>query len=131
LGRDGVETANSVFGNLNTKVFHNNSDPQTNSWAAEHFGKELQTRYSFSHAPPPPAKDFLDGIRQSIDPPNRTTVSSGQHWEHAVRPEEFNTLRTGGPENDFMVDAWITWMGLTAENDRHFTKITFAQNQNL
>ena len=33
-----------------------------------------------------------------------------EHWEYAVRPEEFNLLRTGGDENDFLVDAYITWM---------------------
>ena len=131
LGRDGVETANSVFGNLNTKIFCNNSHPQTNEWAAKHFGSEIHMRYSFSNAPPPPAKDFLDSLRQGSDPTNRTTVSAGEHWEYAVRPEEFNKLRTGGPENDFLVDAYITWMGLSAEKDRHFTKMAFAQNPNL
>jgi len=131
LGRDGAETANSVFGNLNTKVFHNNSDPQTNEWAAKHFGSEIHMRYSFSNAPPPPARDFFDSLRQGNDSTNRTTVSSGEHWEYAVRPEEFNKLRTGGPENDFLVDAYITWMGLSAENDRHFTKMAFLQNPKL
>ena len=128
LGRDGENIANSVFGNLNTKVFHNNSDPQTNEWAAKHFGTEIHTRYTVSYAPPQQPKDFFDAIRQSFDPPSRTSVSEAQHWEYAVRPEEFNTLRTGGPEHDFMVDAYITWMGLSAEHDRHFTKIAFRQN---
>ena len=76
-------------------------------------------------------KDFFDGIRQSIDPPNRTSVAGAEHWEYAVRPEEFNLLRTGGPEHDFMVDAYITWMGLSAERQRHFTQTTFLRNQNL
>jgi hypothetical protein len=132
FGRDGADIANSVFGNLNTKIFHNNSDPATNEWAAKHFGQEIHTRYSFSQAPPPPIpQDFFSAMRQAIDPPSRTTLSGGEHWEYAVRPEEFNVLRTGGPENDFMVDAYITWMGLSAEHDRHFTRITFPQNQNL
>jgi hypothetical protein len=131
LGRDGVETANSVFGNLNTKVFHNNSHPETNEWAAKHFGSEIHMRQTYSHAPPPPARDFFDGLRQSIDPPNTTSVSAAEHWEYAVRPEEFNKLRTGGPENNYLVDAYITWMGLSAENDRHFTKMAFLQNPKL
>ena len=59
FGRDGADITNSVFGNLNTKVFHNNSDPQTNEWAAKHFGTEIHTRYTVTHAPPPPAQGFL------------------------------------------------------------------------
>src|SRR5271169_2434316 len=30
FGHGGIEAANSVFGNLNTKIFHANSDPATN-----------------------------------------------------------------------------------------------------
>jgi hypothetical protein len=48
FGAAGPDTANSVFGNLNTKVFHNNDDPTTNEWTAKHFGMEIHTRYSFS-----------------------------------------------------------------------------------
>jgi hypothetical protein len=70
-------------------------------------------------------------IEQEFNPPNTTSVSAAEHWEPAVRPEKFNLLRTGGPENDFMVDAYITWMGLSAERQRHFTKITFLQNPDL
>ena len=131
LGRDGVDTTNSVFGNLNTKVFHNNSDPMTNEWAAKHFGMEIHTRYTFNSVPLPQPRDSVDGIRQSIDPPNTTSLGGGEHWEYAVRPEEFNHLRTGGPENDFMVDAWITWMGLSAERQRHFTLMPFQQNPDI
>lgn len=128
FGEEGVNIANSVFGNLNTKVFHNNSDPQTNHWCSEHFGTELTTRHSITSAPLPSPKDFFDRIAQSIDPPNTTSVSTAQHWEPVVRPEQFNVLRTGGKENNFMVDAYITWMGLSTDEGRHFTKITFHQN---
>ena len=131
FGRDGEAIANSVFGNLNTKVFHNNSEPQTNQWASTHFGQEIQTRYTITNAPAPQPGDFFGMIAQSLNPPNTTSVSAGEHWEPVVRPEEFNVLRAGGPENDFRVDAYITWMGLSAEQQRHFTKITFQQNPNL
>lgn len=131
FGGEGETITNSVFGNLNTKVFHNNSDPQTNRWSADHFGQAIQTRYSITNSPAPQPGDFFGMIRQNLIPPNTTSVSAGEHWEPAVRPEEFNSLRTGGPENDFMVDAYITWMGLSAERQRHFTKITFEQNQKL
>ena len=131
FGREGESATMTVFGNLNTKVFHNNSDTTSNRWAADQFGKVINHRISISQAPEPQAKGFFDSLRQSFDPPGRTTVSTAEHWEDAVRPEEFNDLRTGGPEYNFMVDAYITWMGLTAEDGNHFLKISFQQNQNL
>ena len=131
LGQGGREAANVVFGNLNTKVLHNNSDNETNRWAADLFGMEIHTRYTITSGPEPQPKDVFDSIRQSIDPPDTTSVGGAEQWEYVVRPEEFNKLRTGGPENDFLVDAYITWMGLSAEKERHFTRITFEQNKDL
>lgn len=131
LGRDGEAAANAVFGNLNTKVFHNNSDPLTNEWAAKHFGMELRTRHSFNVGPTPQPQDLFGSLRQALDPPNTVSVGGAEHWEYAVRPEEFNQLRTGGPEHDFAVDAVITWLGLSDENGRHFLLTTFLQNQTL
>ncbi len=131
FGRDGESATMTVFGNLNTKVFHNNSDTTSNRWAADQFGKVINQRLSISKGPEPQPKEFFDAMRQSIDPPGRTTVSTVEHWEDAVRPEEFNDLRTGGPDYNFMVDAYITWMGLVADDGNHFLKISFQQNQHL
>jgi len=132
FGRDGTEAANSAFGNLNTKIFHANSDPATNEWAAKQFGQRIFSRQSVSHAPPPPAKDIWDSLRQTIDPPNTTTVGTSERLEYAVKPEEFAQLRNGGPDNDFLVDAYVTWIGLcTADTGEHFTKATFIQDQDL
>jgi hypothetical protein len=131
FGQGGREVANSVFGNLNTKIFHKNSDPETNEWASRMFGTETRMRTSFSHQPPQPAKDMWDSIRRMVDPPSTGGTSTAPNDEPAVRPEEFALLRNGGPENDFQVDAYITWLGLSAEGGRHFTNATFIQNQNL
>jgi hypothetical protein len=131
LGRDGQETANSVFANLNTKVFHNNADPETNRWASAHFGNVLRQRMSFTNAPQPPPRDTFDMIRQTFDPSSTTSVSLGEQWEEAVRPEEFQQLRTGGPENNFLVDAFISWMGLNTATGQNYLLTTFQQNPGL
>jgi len=134
FGPHGTEAANSVFGNLNTKIFHANSEPATNEWAAKHFGHEIHHRVTISHNPPPPSQpsgNWGDALLSACDPPQTTGISATEHWEYAVRPEEFNRLRVGGPENDFQVDAYITWVGASGENERHFTLITFKQNPNL
>ena len=131
FGKDGAEAANSVFGNLNTKIFHANFDPETNEWAAKQFGTEIHTRFTISHAPPSPAKDMWDAARRMFDPPNTTSVSAAEQREYAVQPADFARLRTGGPLNNFEVDAYITWLGLSAEHERHFTKATFNQPRAL
>jgi len=134
FGRGGEAAANSVFGNLNTKIFHANSEPFTNEWAVKHFGQEIHSRVTISHRPPPPPppnQSMADALMNAVDPPSTAGVSTTEHWEYAVRPEEFNTLRTGGPENDFQVDAYITWIGANGPGERHFTHITFNQDKNL
>jgi len=68
-----------------------------------------------------------DAARRMFDPPNTTSVSAAEHREYAVQPADFARLRTGGPLNNFEVDAYITWLGLSAERERHFTKATFNQ----
>jgi hypothetical protein len=131
FGQGAKEAADSVFGNLNTKIFHANPDPTTNEWAAKHFGTEIHSRFTISQAPQQSSKGFWDSLHQMIDPPSTASISASEQREYAVQPEEFNRLRTGGSANDFQVDAYITWLGLSAERERHFTMATFFQNQNL
>ena len=38
---------------------------------------------------------------------SNTTVSTSRQREFAVQPHEFGLLRTGGEENDFIVEAFI------------------------
>jgi hypothetical protein len=120
-----------VFGNLNTKIFHANNDPLTNEWSSKQFGSEIRTRMTISQNPPPSASGFFDSFRQMINPTSTTGYSQGEQWEPAVRLEEFNKLRNGGEQNDFEVDAYITWPQLDDGQGRHFIRTTFLQNTNL
>lgn len=45
-GRDPKHSADSLLGNFQTKIFHANTDPTTNNFAAELIGKSLQDRAS-------------------------------------------------------------------------------------
>jgi len=92
FGPAGPDTTNSVFGNLNTKVFHNNDDPMTNEWAAKHFGMEIHARYTFNTAPAPQPRDFFDAIRQSIDPPD--SCGKWYQWTSVFRAERFSEFKT-------------------------------------
>jgi len=114
LGRGERDAADSVFANLNTKVFCNNSDPETVKWAAEHLGTEIHSRVSISQ-----------------NPSSKAGISITEHWEYAIQPSALNRLRTGGKGNDFLVEAYVTWMGLCTEQERHFLKMSFRQSQEL
>lgn len=133
FGSSGGAAANSVFGNLNTKVFHANNDPLTNEWSSKIFGSEIHSRLTISQNPAPPnrSQDLSDEIFAAFYPPSTTGFSQSEHWEPAVRPEEFNLLRNGGPQHDFEVDAYITWPGLADTVGQHFIRTTFIQNPNL
>lgn len=128
FGENGGAAANSVFGNLNTKIFHANTDPFTNEWASKHFGQVIRTRLTISQNPPPPSRGFFDSMRQWYEPTSNTGFSHGEQWEPAVRPEEFNCLRNGGRHNNFEVDAYVTWPGLADEDGHHYIKTIFQQN---
>ena len=49
-GEKGKAEADSLFANLNTKIFHANSDPVTNEWAATTIGKSRQFFVNASHS---------------------------------------------------------------------------------
>ncbi|MDR3459675.1 MAG: TraM recognition domain-containing protein [Verrucomicrobiae bacterium] len=128
FGQGGDAAANSVFGNLNTKIFHSNNDVATNEWSSKQFGSEIRTRMTVSQNPPPQASGFFDSFRQMINPASNTGYSHAEAWEPSVRPEEFCKLRNGGRQNDFEVDAFITWPQLDDGQGRHFILTTFLQN---
>jgi hypothetical protein len=129
FGREGEAAANNVFGNLNTKIFHYNDDPATNQWASRIFGSVLVRRTTTSSQPTPEPKGIWESYVQTFDPPKNTGYSSREEWEPAIQPNEFLSLRNGGLQNDFLVDAYISWQGLTGASGSPFIKTTFNQKQ--
>ena len=91
--------ADSLLGNLQTKIFHANGDHVTNSWAAELFAKSWQFRTSSSSSR---SSNALDGMVSS-----QHSSGSSQSLEWDVLPQEFTTLRKGGPQNQLTVDALL------------------------
>lgn len=133
FGQDGRTIASSVFGNLNTKIFHANSDPETNLWSSSIFGQEKRPSVSISHNRPQgsPSNNAGGMFGDLFNPTSGAGISTTGQWEPSVRPEEFNNLRNGGPDNDYQVDAFITWIGHQGDEQRHFSFITFNQNPHL
>lgn len=84
----------SLLGVLQTKIFHANTDPETNEWATRLFAKEWQ---------------FLATSSMSHSERGGATATGGgnQSLQDMVQPGEFLTLRTGGDEHSRQVQAII------------------------
>lgn len=113
-GDKGRAEADAIFGNCALKVLHANSDVQTNDWASRLIGRTLQVRASGNHSH---AADDQMSALLGLDWARENGTTSGgfsEVMEAEVEPRAFTRLRTGGPENDWVVD------GIVFQNGRVF-----------
>lgn len=101
----------SLVGNLQTKIWHANSDPSTNTHAADTIGKSWQKHKSSG-------KSFGEG---------NVNISKNENesFDYDVSPQEFTKLAKGGtPENGFQVEGIVFQNGRIWKNKRThlFTK---------
>jgi hypothetical protein len=112
-GDQSLDRVKSFCGTLCTKIFHANTDMDTNRFAADLIGEGW-------------AKDSGITTTQGEKP------SFGNNHRYSllkmVRPEEFAKLKTGGELNDFLVESIIHIQGKTLHNDFNHMKVTFLQN---
>ena len=110
LGKNSHAKVDSLLANLSTHIFHCNSDAVTNEWASRSIGK-----------------DFRDMMSYGVNSQSSTNSGVSQQLHNQVEPREFTTLRTGAPENDWLVDTVITVAGKTWSDGKNFTRKTFKQ----
>lgn len=93
LGADegGRAAADSLMGLAQTKIFHANSDPVTNLWAADLIGKRKQQFYS-SNVSQGQVRLFTDW-----DDAPSSNYGSHESFEYVVHPHHFSMLQKGGP----------------------------------
>lgn len=111
----GESQANALMANLTTKIFHSNSDPATNRYAAEVIGQEWTTAMNFSAS-------------AAESSHNSQSSGGGEVVQYKVLPQVFTGLRKGGPANNLEVDAIVYQGGrvfkATGEN---YIKVVFKQ----
>ena len=105
----------SLVGNLQTKIWHANSDPATNENAAEIIGKSWQKRQSSGTS-------FGE---------NSFNLSSGEseNLDYDVNPQEFTKLRKGGASNNFEVEAVVFQNGRIWKNKKTHLFTKFNQKE--
>jgi hypothetical protein len=100
-GDKGKAEADALLACLNTHVFHNNGDSGTNEWAANRIGKCYQ--YLINTHENPSESDILSVMAGNGS--SSMSSSTNQVMDFDLQPAEFSRLRTGGPENNWVVDA--------------------------
>lgn len=112
----GKARVDSLLGNLQTKLWHQNSDPETNRWAAEILTKGKTTRISTNAG-----FSFGSGDGGSGGSSEQELI------DYEVQPREFLKLAKGGPEYDAIVTAVLFQGGREFPNGRHWLPVGFDQ----
>jgi hypothetical protein len=103
----------SLMGNLQTKIWHANSDPMTNEQAAEVIGKSWQVRRNAGTSIGAESFNISSGETESFD--------------YDVPPQEFSKLRKGGVPNDLIVEAFAFQNGRVWKNGLTHLRVKFKQ----
>jgi hypothetical protein len=123
-GQNGQALVDSLFGNLNTKIFHANGDHITNEWMANMIGRsrQLVANSNSSHHGSNPFSGLLGSG------PSQTSAGVSEIFEFEIQPSVCTTLRTGGPANRWLVDSIIFINGSCFHaTGRPFLFSTFSQ----
>ncbi|OCX51928.1 hypothetical protein BEL04_18170 [Mucilaginibacter sp. PPCGB 2223] len=117
MGSDKTEyRVKSLLGNFGTKIFHANTCIETNKWASDLIGEaevfNPSNSYGFT------TKEVNRGTSEALQ------------LKKVVRPEDFVRLKTGGPQNNYMVQAIIHRQGKPFPDGENYKRLTFYQHQN-
>lgn len=116
-GGDAKARVDSLMGNLSTKIFHANTDAETNEYASRLIGNVIKTLGSAGLTKNP----VLD-----IDASRQQGLSS--QYLPQIEPREFTTLLSGGDLSNFKVQAVINVSGRKWSQDKNYIKATFTQD---
>jgi hypothetical protein len=122
-GSDARTLTDSFLGNMGTKIFHANSDRDTNQFAADLVGKRIQSLRSTGRG-----SSLTLGAQASVGSSSNRGRSESMDYE--IQPTEFSTLRKGGIENAGTTDALVFQNGrLWSSTGRTWQKVAFRQRK--
>jgi len=112
-GEAGRHRVDAFLGNMGTKIFHANGDPETNKWASDMISDELQARTNWHGT-----MENGQGRGGGSEAPGRK-----------VMPSEFTTLKKGGPQNGFVTEAIVyqTGAAFSANEGQPWLRTAFEQ----
>jgi type IV secretory pathway TraG/TraD family ATPase VirD4 len=110
------DAVDSLLGNLQCKVFGQNSSVDTNEWAARLLGEQWEGVMSVSTG------------RQGVGP-SSTGATRSEQRRFRVEPGDFTMLRRGGVNHGFKIDCIVYNGGRTFANGKSFRTLTFDQKR--
>jgi hypothetical protein len=129
-GQRAKPETDSLLGNLVTKIFHSQSDAETNRWAAELVGKSWQTRINANVSSSQGGGSSSSRYSGVISDQQSEQSSAGfsEIFEYELPPSSFTTLKKGGPPNGNQVEAILYQGGRTFKHTgKTHLKVTFQQ----
>ena len=109
-GRSPEARAKSLLGNLANKIFHANSDFETNRWASDIIGKE-----------------FVSMNTASIDFNKPGSMSLSDQLHDQFPPNDFMKLKSGTKSNNYIVEGIVIITGKEWTDEKNFLKVRFSQ----
>ena len=104
--RSPMARAKGLMANMATKIFHANSDFETNDWASKMIGQEIDTR----------------------DSQGRGDIAVSDQLVNKVPSHKFSELRFGRRENKEIVEAVIHTTGKWQEAESSYLRVEFEQD---
>lgn len=118
-GNNAKFKVDSFMGNLATKIFHANSDAETNEYASKLIGNTVQEL----------ARKSISQGMFNLD--IKTDEGTNSQYLPQVQPTEFTTLKSGGVNHDFEVETYVFVTGKRWSNGKNHFKATFKQKFEL
>ena len=115
-GMDAKAKVNSLMGNLSTKIFHANSDAETNEYASRLIGNSQQQLSSSNQQ------------HQSFSIMDNYSQGTSTQYLPQIQPKEFTTFKTGGEFNDYEVQGVVVVNGRKWSDGKNFIQTSFKQN---
>lgn len=109
-GADGDTQTKSLLSNIRNQVFCANMCRDTNVYAAELIGK-----------------DFIETTSRTINDQDQGSRTRNQSLQFIVPPEHFTMLKSGGPENNYMVESIIVSRGKKWSTQARFLEVVWDQ----
>jgi hypothetical protein len=125
MGHGSEPLCDSLWANLNTKIFHANGDQATNKWAAETIGRVRVLMANSSST-----RQQVDGLSDALGIGNvQTSAGISEIYEFEIQPSFFVAgLKTGGPDNHFLVESLVFRSGVCFRaTGRPYLFCTFSQ----
>ena len=116
-GNSGTKAkVDSLMGNLSTKIFHANSDAESNEYASRLIGNAISSLNNKGSS------------RSSFNLTFSTSEGTTEQNLPQIQPREFTILKSGGSQNNYSVESIVFVTGKLWSTQTNFSKAVFKQS---